>query len=197
MGAWSQAKTVRRQTRQNIAQATGLLAFFALVVMFGFWLWDYEWEHRQDEPIAAAARRYGLDPALVKAVVWKESRFNPRVRGRAGELGLMQLMDPAAQEWAEAERVYPLPETHLLDPRTNTLAGTWYLRKMLRRYGNTDDPVPYALADYNAGRGNVLKWTKGAAATNSAAFMAQMGFPSTKAYIEEVTSRREKYRGDF
>jgi soluble lytic murein transglycosylase len=57
--------------------------------------------------------------------------------------------------------------------------------------------VPYALADYNAGRGNVLKWMKGAASTNSAAFLAAMDFPSTKHYIETVMERREHYRPQF
>ena len=52
---------------------------------------------------------------------------------------------------------------HCFDPGTNTLAGTWYLRKLMRRYAQTDNPLPYALADYNAGRGNVLKWNQGAA----------------------------------
>jgi len=53
--------------------------------------------------------------------------------------------------------------------------------------------VPYALADFNAGRGNVLKWTTGAAATKSAVFMDQIGFPSTRAYVKAVQRRRFLY----
>lgn len=154
-------------------------------------------EHSQDAVILAAARRYGVDPALIKAVVWRESRFDASARGRAGEIGLMQLTDAAAQEWAEAEGVYPLPETHLLDPHTNTLAGTWYLRRLLRRYADTDDPLPYALADYNAGRRNVLRWMQGPARTHSDAFRAAIGFESTRAYVEAVMDRRPRYRRDF
>lgn len=161
-------------------------------------LWS-EWrlEHSQDDRVLSAARRYGVDPALIKAVVWQESRFNQKARGKAGEIGLMQLMDAAAQEWAESARVYPLPETHLLDPGTNILAGTCYLRKLLDRYQRTDNPVPYALADYNAGRGNVLKWAEGVAATNSATFVNRIGFPGTRAYVMAVIQRREHYRRDF
>jgi len=44
-------------------------------------------ENSQDKHILAAARQYGVDPALVKAVVWRESSFDPRVRGDAGEIG--------------------------------------------------------------------------------------------------------------
>jgi soluble lytic murein transglycosylase len=176
-----------------------LLLFAGLVLAGALLSWWRHWrrEHSQDRPILAAARRYGVDPALVKAVVWRESRFNPDARGKAGEVGLMQLMDEAAQEWAEAERIYPIPEEKLFQPATNTLAGTWYLRKTLRRYTRCDDPVPFALADYNAGRGNVLKWAQGAAATNSAAFLAHIGFPGTRAYVLAIMERRERYRGDF
>ena len=174
-----------------------LVLLLAAAMLLGWWGRARRREHSQDQLIYAAARRYGVDPALVKAVVWRESRFNPKARGRAGELGLMQVMDPAAQEWAEAEHRYPLPESCLLDPVTNTLAGTWYLRKMLRRYQLTDNPLPYALADYNAGRGNVLKWTQGAAATNSDAFLEQIGLPGTKDYVLSIQKRREQYRRDF
>lgn len=147
--------------------------------------------------IAFAAKRYDVDPALVKAVVWRESRFDAVAVGKAGEIGLMQLTDPAAQEWAEAEKVYPLPESHLFDPMTNLLAGTWYLGKMLRRYAQTDDPVVYALADYNAGRANVLKWAKGAARTKGSAFVPRIGFVSTSNYVRSVKQRRGQYVPDF
>jgi len=57
-----------------------------------------------------------------------------------------------------------------------------------------DDPLPYALADYNAGRGNVLKWNQGAAATNSAAFARQIGFPGTRDYVRSVLRRYAHYQ---
>lgn len=181
--------------RRRLVIACGVLALAAATIWW--WRADVKYAHQHDPQILAAARRYGVDPALVKAVVWKESRFNPVAQGRAGELGLMQLMDAAAQEWAESERVYPLPEAHLLDVRTNLLAGTWYLGKMLQRYRQTDVPEVFALADYNAGRGNVLKWAKGPAATNSTEFLAQMGFPDTRKYIAQVLEHRDKFRQDF
>lgn len=164
------------------------------------WLWWWtqgRLERSQDVPIRAAARRYGVEAALVKAVVWRESHFHPNVRGRVGEIGLMQLQEDAAREWADAEHIQGFVHEHCFDPLTNTLAGTWYLRKMLGRYTQTDNPLPYALADYNAGRGNVLKWTTGAAATNSQAFVEQIGFPSTKRYVQTVLERYTRYRPVF
>lgn len=166
-----------------------------LFVVYDLWLvWR---EHSQDPVILAAAARYGVEPALVKAVVWRESRFNPRARGKAGEIGLMQVGELAAREWADTERIQFFVHSQLFDPAKNTLAGTWYLRKLLDRYAGTDNPLPYALADYNAGRANVLKWAQGAAATNSALFIEQIGFPSTKRYVKAVIARFEHYKPIF
>ena len=162
-----------------------------------WWWWHSRLERSQDGPIRAAARRYGVEPALVKAVVWRESHFHPHVRGHAEEIGLMQLQEEAAREWASAERLQGFEHEHCFDPGTNTLAGTWYLRKLLRRYAHTDNPLPYALADYNAGRANVLKWNHGAATTNSMAFIEQIGFPGTRAYVRSVMRRYAYYQPRF
>jgi soluble lytic murein transglycosylase len=175
-----------------------LFLLVLVAVVFGVWWWFYWWpEHRFDEEIRQAAARYQLDPALVKAVVWRESRFDPSARGRAGEIGLMQIRETAAREWVDAEKGSQFQLDHLAHPATNAMAGAYYLGKMLRRYARTDDPVPYALADYNAGRSNVLRWLKGSGATNHTAFLAQMDFPGTRRYIESVRERRERYRHEF
>jgi soluble lytic murein transglycosylase len=162
-----------------------------------YWWWSGWLERSQDGPIRAAAERYRVEPALIKAIVWRETNFNPKARGRAGEIGLMQLQEIAAQEWADAEHVLRFDHESCLDPRTNTLAGAFYLKKLLRRYARTDDPVPYALADYNAGRGNVLKWINGPAATNSVMFIEQIAFPGTKDYVKSVMKRFQHYRPLF
>ena len=173
-----------------------LLVFVALPS--GVWVGHEIWlEQSQDSLIRTAAQRYGVEPALVKAVVWRESGFRPDARGRAGEIGLMQIRYDAAAEWAGAERCTNFDLELCLDPRTNTLAGTFYLAKLLKRYPKTDNPVPYALADYNAGRGNVLKWNTGEGATNSAVFITQIGFPGTSNYVLSVMDRAEHYRTIF
>lgn len=159
-----------------------------------WWWWQSRLEHSQDAPIRNAAKRYGVEPALIKAVIWKESRFNPRAIGRVQEIGLMQIREMTGREWAGAEKVAGFKTESLFDPAVNTLVGAWYLRQALKRYAGTDDPLPYALADYNAGRGNVLKWIHGAARTNSTAFIAQIDFPTTQRYVREVMERRKHYR---
>jgi soluble lytic murein transglycosylase len=174
-----------------------MLLAFGFLFGLAVFLWQGQLERSQDKPIRAAAARYQVEPALVKAIVWRESRFHPNARGRAHEIGLMQLQEDAAREWADAEHIRGFEHEHCFDPQTNTMAGTWYLKKLLGRYTRTDDPLPYALADYNAGRGNVLKWNSGAAATNSAAFIEQIGFPGTREYVRSVMKRYAMYGPPF
>lgn len=142
------------------------------------------------EWIRIASDTYEVDEALVSAVIWKESRYFAGARGAAGEIGLMQLRQLAASEWAEAENISPFEHEHVLHPSTNTLAGTWYLKKMLDRYADFDEPIVYALADYNAGRKNVLRWLEMSPVQSSAGFLQIMDFPTTRQYIFDV---RQKY----
>jgi soluble lytic murein transglycosylase len=174
---------------------------FAIIILGGLVTFIERWrvfrEHSQDKVILAAGARYGVDPALIKAVVWRESWFNPRARGGSGEIGLMQIREAAAKDWATAEKIGFFTRHHLYDPANNTLCGTWYLKRLLLRYQDSDNSLPYALAAYNAGPSHVARWRKGAATTNSAEFLQQMDFPSTRRYVRSVTSRYEYYRKTF
>ncbi len=103
--------------------------------------------------VDAAAYDYELEPELLNAVIWVESRFVERATSPAGAQGLMQLMPPTAKSLAQS-----LGRTRAssYDPEFNVTAGALYLRKMLDRYGD----LSLALAAYNAGPGNVDNWTK-------------------------------------
>ena len=170
------------------------VAWVGLDVWLVRWWLDERREQRAEPFVQAAARQYGVETSLIRAVIWRESRFHPDARGRAGELGLMQVGNLAGIEWAERESIRGHVHQDLLNPGKNTLAGTYYLSRMLARYQNTDNPTVYALADYNAGRSNVLRWLNGAAATNSAAFLEAMDFPGTRRYIQAIVARRDHYR---
>src|SRR5689334_2407646 len=95
-----------------------------LCVLLGLWLRERA-EIRFDRQIVAAARRYSMDPALIKAVIWQESRFNPEARGKAGEIGLMQVREDAAFEWADAEKLRGFAHQRIFDPEANILCGTF------------------------------------------------------------------------
>jgi soluble lytic murein transglycosylase len=174
---------------------------FGTIILGGLASWIQGWrsyrEHSQDEVILAASAKYGVDPALVKAVVWRESWFNPNAKGSSGEVGLMQIMKGTADDWAAAERFTLYAHSQLYNPAKNTECGAWYLRRLLTRYRNTDDPIVYALAAYNAGPSRVTKWSKGAAMTNSIAFLDEMDFPGTKKYVESVAKRYHYYQKEF
>lgn len=161
------------------------------------WQWHRWREHRHDPLIRAAAAQHGLPPGLLKAVVWRESRFDPGALGSKGEFGLMQVTGDAAQEWADARRDRHFQPIHLLHPATNLHAGAFYLAKVARRYAATDRPHAFALADYNAGRGNVLRWMKGPAQTNSQAFLQAMTFPGTRDYVRAILGRAPAYQREF
>ena len=174
----------------------GIILLGGLILLLERWL--VRRETSQDAVILAAAARYKVDAALIKAVIWKESWFNPKAKGKSGEVGLMQIREDAAREWAKAERVRLFMLYQMYDPLKNTLAGTWYLRKWYWRYAKTDNPLPYALAAYNAGPSHAARWAgKGAAATNSAAFIRQIDFPGTKQYVLTVMKRHQHYRKSF
>jgi len=129
----------------------------------------------------------------------EDVRIRDHITGKLAHAGLsdITIRKDAAEEWAGAEHVHLFTHFQMLDPVKNTQAGTWYLRKLLWRYAQTDNPLPYALADYNAGRTHVLQWNKGAAATNSIVFMAQITYPSTRKYVQSVVERYRHYRPIF
>ena len=146
-----------------------------------------------DDKIAAAAARNGVDPLLVKAVIWQESRFHPDKLGGHGERGLMQVTEPAAQDWATAEGIETFVPEDLLDPKTNIEVGTWYLGRALRHWSTQEDPLPFALGEYNAGRSRVQRWSGGELITAEELRRA-MDIASTRAYIAAVRARYEYYR---
>ena len=150
-----------------------------------------------DPIIAEVSRRNGVDPLLVKAMIWRESGFRADKVGGAGERGLMQVTEAAAQDWAKAEKIETFVPTDLFDPKMNVEAGTWYLAKALDRWKEKANPLPFALAEYNAGRTRVDRWV---AATNMGVnanaddLLSAMDFPTTRKYIADITERHRYYR---
>ena len=154
---------------------------------------------RYDAMIADAARKNGVDPLLLKALVWRESEFQPGKTGASGERGLMQVSQAAARDWVQAHKVETYQPADLFAPRMNLEIGSWYLKKALTRWAAKDDPVPFALAEYNAGRTTVERWiatTRQGDATTADDLRTHIGFPSTRAYVETILKRRAYYGGE-
>lgn len=152
---------------------------------------------RFDELIRETAEARGLDPMLVKAVVWRETRFRPDMVGNNGERGLMQVTEGAAEDWANAEGIEGFRPTDLFDPKTNLEVGTWYLARALERWREKDDPLPFALAEYNAGRSRVNQWIENSNMGDKASaydLREHVAFPTTRNYIETIEERYRFYK---
>ena len=103
-------------------------------------------DHELDLIIFRSAERYGVDPRLLHALIWQESKYKPHARSNVGAQGLMQLMPATARRFGCDDAN---------NAASNIDAGTKYLRWLLERFhGN----VSLALAGYNAGEGAVDKY---------------------------------------
>ena len=161
---------------------------------------DWRDYRRFDPLIVKIARGYNLDPRLVKAVVWRESRFQADMKGRNGERGLMQVSEVAARDWAIAKGYPNFHCEELLIPETNLEVGAWYLSKAVQRWNTTDDAVPFALAEYNAGRSRVDRWIRAAVQkakgqpVTAHSFQESIDFPSTARYVRTILARYDFYK---
>lgn len=121
-----------------------------------------------DRIIMQAGEREGVDPRLIHAVIWQESRYNQSAVSHVGAHGLMQLM-PATAKRFDCDDIN--------DAASNVEAGTKYLRWLLNRF---DGDVSLALAGYNAGEGAVDKYS------------GVPPFSETQAYVRIITGRYGK-----
>lgn len=154
---------------------------------------------RFDRLIVQIASVHNLDPRLVKAVVWRESRFQADMLGRNGERGLMQVTAVAARDWAASKGVPAIEPNQLFDPETNLEIGSWYLSKAMQRWMAQDDAIPFALAEYNAGKSRVDRWVRAAWKKSNGTVSAQsfedsIDFPSTAQYVRTILARYDFYK---
>jgi soluble lytic murein transglycosylase len=135
-----------------------------------------EYEHI----VVGHARNYDLDPALLAAVIYRESKFEASARSKSGAIGLMQLLPATARGIAVNTGGSRFRVADLYDPEINVRYGSFYLRRLLRKYD--DDGL--ALAAYHAGQGNVDRWL---------ASGRQIEFPETREYVDDVLHLRDVY----
>jgi soluble lytic murein transglycosylase len=142
--------------------------------------------------INAAAVKYGLEPSLLRALVWKESRFYPLAVGSCGEIGLTQLMDGAVLDWARVNK-RPVPPPHrLFDAEQNLEIGAWYLAQAGKHWEGYASRDVLMLAEYNAGRTKVLKDWK-PEQQNEIVELKSITYPGTQSYIKEILQRKAGY----
>ena len=165
------------------------LALVAILCTALAWMFRFELAYLNYRiAILDAAGRYRVPPRLVAAVIWQESRFRPNCRGQAGELGLMQVMPNSGREWAKTEGITDFSAVALLNPATNVLAGTWYLGRAIDRWSHNHDPIPAALAEYNAGHSSAARWA-GASSGAHQAFVDSISYIPTRRYVQHIVRR--------
>lgn|GEM_PF-457346 len=141
------------------------------------------------EDIEEYAKERDLDANLVRALILQESYYNPKAKSAVGATGLMQLMPPTAKEHAAKMRI-PFAVSRLENPDVNVRIGTYHLKMLINMFsGNTY----LAVASYNAGQGNVMKWRRGAPRKPMDEFLESIPFQETRNYVKRVTMLRSSY----
>lgn len=132
----------------------------------------------------------GLDPLYVAAMIRQESFWDPNAGSHAGALGLTQVIPPTGEGIAAALGNTSFTAEDLFRPAVSIEFGIYYLAGQLRRFGS-----PYAaLAAYNAGPGNALRWVDAAAGARSPDFVEAIDIPETHDYVERVMDHYAHYR---
>jgi soluble lytic murein transglycosylase len=141
----------------------------------------YPTPHR--EALAAAARQWNVDEALVYSIIRQESRFMAHARSRVGAMGLMQLM-PATARWVARQiPVQPFHAGMLTQPEVNLRMGSYYFHRVLADLGHR----VLATAAYNAGPGRARRW-RDERAIEGAIYVETIPFNETRDYVKKVVS---------
>jgi soluble lytic murein transglycosylase len=139
-----------------------------------------------------AAKKH-LDPALIAAVIYAESKFEPRP-SPAGAQGLMQILPATAYYLAHLSGGVRFTASDLATPRVNVAYGSYYLRYLLDHYSGNE---MLAVAAYNGGLANVDSWVASANANGRELTPASIPFPETREYVNRVLSAQREYRAAY
>jgi soluble lytic murein transglycosylase len=134
-----------------------------------------------------------LDPALIAAVVYAESKFEPRPSA-AGAQGLMQILPATAYYVAHLSGGTRFTAKDLATPKVNLAYGSYYLRYLLDHYSGNE---MLAVAAYNAGLTNVDGWVAHARASGGHLSVEAIPFPETREYVRKVLAAQREYRATY
>jgi soluble lytic murein transglycosylase len=178
-----------------------VLVAAVVLVLAGFAAWpllhhavkEIELPLRHEDIIRQQARAKHLDPALIAAVIYAESKFRDQT-SEAGAKGLMQLLPATAHDIARKSGGTQFSDQDLATPQVNIAYGSYYLRYLLDRYGDNE---VLAIAAYNAGETNVDHWVVNARQGDRAFTLSEIPFAETRAYVRRVLAARVDYRKTY
>jgi soluble lytic murein transglycosylase len=148
--------------------------------------------HHQDI-IRQQAHKKRLDPALIAAVIYAESKFDPRP-SPAGAQGLMQILPQTAEFLAHRSGATTFTPADLATPQVNIANGSYYLRYLLDEYRGS---TLLALAAYNGGEANVNRWIADARSQGHDLAVDDIPFAETRAYVLKVLQKQQDYRRTY
>jgi soluble lytic murein transglycosylase len=191
-GAAARRKTaVRRRSALVVIGVIGL--FIAVVVampLFRKAVNEFTLPLTYQDVIRQQAADKHLDPGLIAAVIYAETKFDPRPSS-AGAQGLMQILPQTAQFLARRSGATTFTTADLATPQVNIAYGSYYLRYLLDEYGGS---TVLALAAYNGGESNVSQWLDAARANGHRFTIGDIPFPETRAYVRKVLQAQRDYR---
>jgi soluble lytic murein transglycosylase len=148
------------------------------------WFQRVRYPLKYEQIVRGHARNYQLDPALLAAVIYQESKFRADAKSSSGAIGLMQLQPETAKGIAIRTGGSRFQTSDLYVPEINVRYGSWYLRHLLDKY----DDEETALAAYNAGQRNVDEWR---------AQGKGIQFSETRAYVDRVEHLKGVYHDAY
>ncbi|HEX3316854.1 MAG TPA: lytic transglycosylase domain-containing protein [Solirubrobacteraceae bacterium] len=187
---------VRRRRRVAVGVAVLVLGALAAVLLLPVTekaVQEVTLPLHHEDIIRQQARAKHLDPALIAAVIYAETKFRARTSS-AGAQGLMQVTPDTARFIAHRSGGTSFRESDLSDPQINIQYGTYYLRYLLDRYGGNET---LALAAYNGGEGNVDRWLVRASKRAQQFTLNDIPFPETRAYVTRVEQARSDYADTY
>jgi len=144
------------------------------------WFQRVRYPMKYEQIVRGHARNYELDPALLAAVIYQESKFRSDAKSSSGAIGLMQLQPETAKGIAIRTGGSRFQTSDLYNPEINVRYGSWYLRHLLDKY----EDERTALAAYNAGQRNVDEWR---------AQGKEIQFSETREYVDRVEHLKGVY----
>ena len=174
---------------RRVVVLTALLGVVAGLVLYvqsaePSWYYRLRYPLSYEQIVRGHARNYDLEPALVAAVIYQESKFDANATSEAGAVGLMQLQPETAKGIALRTGGSGFRVEDLTNPEINVRYGSWYLRHLLHKYGDEET----ALAAFNAGQGNVDSWRKEGKG---------IAFAETRHYVDRVQDLTRIYRDAY
>jgi soluble lytic murein transglycosylase len=174
---------------RRLVVLTALLGVVAGLVLYvqsaePSWYYRLRYPLSYEEIVRGHARNYDLEPTLLAAVIYQESKFDADAKSDAGAVGLMQLQPGTAKGIALRTGGSRFRVEDLTDPEINVRYGSWYLRHLLDKYGDEET----ALAAFNAGQGNVDSWRKEGKG---------IAFAETRHYVDRVQELKGIYRDAY